>query len=92
MLLGQIVKDNVVPVTDLYSPGRGTVKNAGNSSVAEAVRRLGIERGCLRPRSRQQRQAIGSRRSHGATIKTASFRQLAPGHSRVHFLPTSNPI
>jgi hypothetical protein len=42
MLLGQVVKDNVVPVTDLYSPGRDTVKNAGNSSVAEAVRRLGI--------------------------------------------------
>jgi hypothetical protein len=24
MLLGQVVKDNVVPVTDLYSPGRDT--------------------------------------------------------------------
>jgi hypothetical protein len=42
MLLGQVVKDNVVRVTDLYSPGRDTAKNAGNSSVAEAVRRLGI--------------------------------------------------
>jgi hypothetical protein len=28
MLLGQVVKDNVVRVTDLYSPGRDTVKNA----------------------------------------------------------------
>jgi hypothetical protein len=35
------VKDNVVRATDLYSPGRDTVKNAGNSSVSEAVRRLG---------------------------------------------------
>jgi hypothetical protein len=42
MLLGQVVKDNVVRVTDLYSPGRDTVKNAGNSSVAEVVRRLSI--------------------------------------------------
>jgi hypothetical protein len=42
MLLGHVVKDNVVWLTDLYSPGRDTVRNAGNSSVAEAVRRLGI--------------------------------------------------
>jgi hypothetical protein len=26
MLLGQVVKDNVVRVTDLHSPGRDTVK------------------------------------------------------------------
>jgi glyoxylase-like metal-dependent hydrolase (beta-lactamase superfamily II) len=42
MLLGHIVKDNVVWVTDLYSPGRDTAKNEGNTSVAAAVKKLGI--------------------------------------------------
>lgn len=42
MLLGHVVKDNVVWVTDLYSPGRDTAKNAGNSSIAAAVKKLGI--------------------------------------------------
>jgi hypothetical protein len=42
MLLGHVVKDNVVWVTDLYSPGRDTAKNVGNTSVAAAVKKLGI--------------------------------------------------
>jgi len=42
MLLGHVVKDNVVWVTDLYSPGRDTTKNAGSESVEAAVKKLGI--------------------------------------------------
>jgi hypothetical protein len=36
------VKDNVVWVTDLYSPVRNTVKNAGNTTVAAMAKKLGI--------------------------------------------------
>ncbi len=42
MLLGHVVNDNVVWVTDLYSPVRDTAKNAGNTAVAAAVKKLGI--------------------------------------------------
>ena len=42
MLLGHVVKDNVVWVTDLYSPGRDTTKNAGSESVEAAVKKLRI--------------------------------------------------
>jgi glyoxylase-like metal-dependent hydrolase (beta-lactamase superfamily II) len=42
MLIGHVVKDNVVWVTDLYSPVRDTTKNAGNSSLAATIKRLGI--------------------------------------------------
>jgi hypothetical protein len=42
MLLGHVVKDNVVWVTDLYSPGRDTAKNPGSEAVAAAVKKLGI--------------------------------------------------
>jgi glyoxylase-like metal-dependent hydrolase (beta-lactamase superfamily II) len=42
MLLGYVVKDNVVWVTDLYSPVRDTAKTAGTEAVAAAVKKLGI--------------------------------------------------
>ena len=42
MLLGHVVKDNVVWVTDLYSPGRDSAKNAGTTVVAAAVKKFGI--------------------------------------------------
>jgi hypothetical protein len=42
MLLGHVVKDNVVWATDLYSPGRDTAKNAGNTSIAAAVKKFDI--------------------------------------------------
>jgi glyoxylase-like metal-dependent hydrolase (beta-lactamase superfamily II) len=42
MLLGHVVKDNVVWVTDLYSPGRDTAKTPGSEAVAAAVKKLGI--------------------------------------------------
>jgi hypothetical protein len=42
MLLGHVVKDNVVWVTDLYSPGRDTAKTPGSEAVAVAVKKLGI--------------------------------------------------
>ncbi len=42
MLLGHVVRDNVVWVTDLYSPVRDTAKNAGSEAVAAALKKLGI--------------------------------------------------
>jgi hypothetical protein len=42
MLIGHVLKENVVWVTDLYSPVRDTTKNAGNSSLAATIKRLGI--------------------------------------------------
>jgi glyoxylase-like metal-dependent hydrolase (beta-lactamase superfamily II) len=42
MLLGHVVKDNVVWVTDLYSPVRDTAKTAGSEAVVAALKKLGI--------------------------------------------------
>jgi hypothetical protein len=81
MLRGQVVKDNVVRVTDLYSPGRDTVKKAGNSSVAEAVRRLGITgaafaRGHGSSGTQSDLDAITAQQE-----RLQAFGNLAPGHS-----------
>ena len=42
MLIAQILPANVVCVTDLWSPGRDTEKNANTLSLSDALKRLGI--------------------------------------------------
>src|SRR5262249_26970349 len=42
MLIGHVVKDNVVWVTDIWSPGRDANRTPGVLSVAEAVKKHGI--------------------------------------------------
>ena len=91
MLLGQVVKDNVLRVTDLYSPGRDTVTNPGNPSVAEMVRRLGITRAAF-ARGHGSSGKQSDLDAITAQQKTASFPQLGTRPQSVHFLSTSNPI
>jgi len=43
MLIGHVVKDNVVWVTDIWSPGRDANRTPGVLSVAEAVKKHGIK-------------------------------------------------
>jgi hypothetical protein len=98
MLLGQVVKDNVVRVTDLHSPGRDTVKNAGNSLVAEAVRRLGIAGAAFARVTAAAASKLISTQSR-RDRKTARFRQ--PGtrpqsvplsfHVEPNIIPTFQP-
>ncbi len=85
MLLGHVVKDNVVWVTDLYSPGRDTTKNAGSEigrGGREEARHL---RRDLRRRPWQQRPAVRPRSHHGAEVKPARSCMAASGASRVPF-------
>jgi glyoxylase-like metal-dependent hydrolase (beta-lactamase superfamily II) len=42
MLIGHVVSDNIVWVTDLYSPGQDRAKTAGNLAFHEALKRLNI--------------------------------------------------
>jgi hypothetical protein len=42
MLLGHVVKDNVVWVTDLWSPTPTATKNPNAEAVAAALKKLGI--------------------------------------------------
>ena len=43
MIIGHVVKDNVVWVTDIWSPGRDAARSPGVVAVAEAVKKLGIK-------------------------------------------------
>jgi hypothetical protein len=92
MLLGQVAKDNVVRVTDLHSPGRDTVKNARNSSVAEVVRRLGITGAAFAGGHGSNGKQSDLDAITAQQERLQAFGNLASGHSRVHFLSTSNPI
>ena len=88
MLLGHVVRDNVVWVTDLYSPVRDTAKTAGSEAVATAVKKLGITGRDLRRRSRRQRPAVCPGSDPGAEVA----RRLLDGGTRrwpgaVFFLP-----
>jgi hypothetical protein len=92
MLLGQVVKDNVVRVTDLYSPGRDTVKNAGNSSVAEAVRSSASPRlpsPAVTAAAASNLISTQSRRNNKDCTFSAAWH---PAMAGCHFLSTSNPI
>jgi hypothetical protein len=43
MLIGHVVKDNIVWVTDIWSPGRDAARTPGVLAVHEAVKKLGIK-------------------------------------------------
>jgi len=42
MIIGHVVKDNVVWVTDIWSPGRDSARTPGVLALGEAVKKLGI--------------------------------------------------
>jgi len=42
MIMGHVVKDNVVWVTDIWSPGRDSAKTPGTVAVMDAVKKYGI--------------------------------------------------
>jgi hypothetical protein len=42
MIMGHVVKDNVVWVTDIWSPGRDKTKSPGTVAVSDAVKKYGI--------------------------------------------------
>jgi len=43
MIIGHVVKDNIVWVTDIWSPGRDANRTPGVLAVGEAVKKLGIK-------------------------------------------------
>jgi len=43
MIIGHVVKDNIVWVTDIWSPGRDASRTPGVLAVGEAVKKLGIK-------------------------------------------------
>jgi hypothetical protein len=43
MLIGHIVKDNIVWVTDIWSPGRDNNRTAGIAAFNDAVKKIGIK-------------------------------------------------
>ena len=44
MIIGHVVKENIVWVTDIWSPGRGdSARTPGMVALAEAVRKIGIK-------------------------------------------------
>lgn len=43
MLLGHVVKDNIVWVTDIWSPGRDNKRSPGVVAVNDAVKKIGIK-------------------------------------------------
>ena len=43
MLIGHVVKDNVVWVTDIWSPGSDANRSPGVLAVNEAVKKAGIK-------------------------------------------------
>src|SRR5262249_25620095 len=43
MIIGHVVKDNIVWVTDIWSPGRDAARTPGTLAVAEAVKKIGIK-------------------------------------------------
>ncbi len=43
MLIGHVVKQNVVWVTDIFSPGRDTAKSPGAVAFAAALAKAGIK-------------------------------------------------
>jgi hypothetical protein len=42
MIIGHVVKDNIVWVTDLVSPRGAVERNAGTVAVGEALRKYGV--------------------------------------------------
>ena len=42
VVIGHVVSDNVVWVTDLWSPGRDAARTPGTVAVNEAVKKIGI--------------------------------------------------
>jgi hypothetical protein len=43
MIIGHVVKDNIVWVTDIWSPGRDANRTPGVLAVGEAVKKIGIK-------------------------------------------------
>jgi hypothetical protein len=84
----------VVRVTDLYSPGRDTVKNAGDSSVAEVVRRLGITGATFADGHGSNGKQSDLHAITAQQERLQAFGNLPPGPATAgcHFLSTSNPI
>jgi glyoxylase-like metal-dependent hydrolase (beta-lactamase superfamily II) len=43
MIIGHVVKENIVWVTDIWSPGRDAARTPGTLALAEAVQKIGIK-------------------------------------------------
>ena len=43
MIIGHVVKDNIVFVTDIWSPGRDRRRNPGTVALGKAVKKIGIK-------------------------------------------------
>ena len=87
-LLGHVVKENVVFVTDLISPRGPVARTDGTLAVGEALKKYGITDSADRRRPRHHRQTGGDRRGarHGGQQPLSTPALLtniaAPGESR----------
>jgi glyoxylase-like metal-dependent hydrolase (beta-lactamase superfamily II) len=43
MIIGHVVKENIVYVCDIWSPGRDAIRNPNTLALAEAVKKIGIK-------------------------------------------------